>query len=234
MDYDMQQTYHIPIKELPSDQRPRENLIQYGPQALKDSELLAIILTTGIRGKFNVVELSDFLLKLYGIKGLSKEKSVAELMKNTGLPKVKATQVIACMELGRRIFYEDKSRVPTIKTPEEVFKYLADMQKLTKEQFRGLYLNTRNRLIHDEVISMGSLNLSIVHPREVFRPAVEFGAAAIILAHNHPSGEPEPSDEDVKMTKQMLEAGKMMEIEVLDHLIIGDEKYVSLKERGLF
>jgi DNA repair protein RadC len=132
------------------------------------------------------------------------------------------------------MFFEDKSRVPTIKTPEDVFKYLADMQKLTKEQFRGLYLNTRNRLIHDEVISIGSLNLSVVHPREVFRPAVEFGAAAIILAHNHPSGEPEPSDEDVKVTKQMLEAGKMMEIEVLDHLIIGDEKYVSLKELGLF
>jgi DNA repair protein RadC len=108
------------------------------------------------------------------------------------------------------------------------------MKKLTKEQFRGLYLNTRNRLIHDEVISMGSLNLSIVHPREVFRPAVEFGAAAVILAHNHPSGEPEPSDEDVKVTKRMIQVGKIMDIEILDHLIIGDEKYVSLKERGLF
>ena len=228
----MQQTYHIPIKELASDQRPREKLIQYGPQAVKDSELLAIILTTGIRGKFNVLELSDFLFKLYGIKGLSKEKSVPGLMKNTGLPKVKATQVIACMELGRRIFYEDKSRVPTIKTPEEVFKYLADMQKLTKEQFRGLYLNTRNRLIHDEVISMGSLNLSVVHPREVFRPAVEYGAAEVILAHNHPSGDPEPSADDIKITQQLVEAGKLIEIEVLDHLIIGDEKFVSLKERG--
>jgi DNA repair protein RadC len=229
----MQQTYHISLKELPSDERPREKLIKYGPQALKDSELLAIILTTGIRGKFSVLELSDFLFKLYGTKGLSKEKSVSELMNNTGLPKVKATQVIACMELGRRIFYEDKSRVPTIKTPEEVFKYLSDMQKLTKEQFRGLYLNTRNRLIHDEVISMGSLNLSVVHPREVFRPAVEYGAAAVILAHNHPSGDPEPSTEDIKITKQLVEAGKLMEIEVLDHLIIGEEKFISLKEKGI-
>src|SRR4030066_6021 len=228
----MQQTYHIPIKELASDQRPREKLIQYGPQALKDSELLAIILTTGITGKCGVLELSEFIFKLYGIKGLSKEKSVAELMKNTGLPKVKATQVIACMELGRRIFYEDKSRVPTIKTPEEVFKYLSDMQKLTKEQFRGLYLNSRNRLIHDEVISMGSLNLSVVHPREVFRPAVEYGAAAVILAHNHPSGDPEPSTEDIKITKQLVEAGKLMEIEVLDHVKIGGEKLISLKEKG--
>ena len=229
----MQQTYHISLKELPSDERPREKLIKYGPQALKDSELLAIILTTGIRGKFSVLELSDFLFKLYGTKGLSKEKSVAELMNNTGLPKVKATQVIACMELGRRIFYEDKSRVPTIKTPEEVFKYLSDMQKLTKEQFRGLYLNTRNRLIHDEVISLGSLNLSIVHPREVFRPAVEYGAAAIILAHNHPSGDTQPSPEDIKITGQLQQAGRMMEIEILDHLIIGEEGFVSLKEKGI-
>jgi len=233
MNYYMQQTYHIPIKELASDQRPREKLIQYGPQALKDSELLAIILITGITGKFGVLELSEFIFKLYGIKGLSKEKSVADLMQNTGLPKVKATQIVACMELGRRIFFEDKSRVPTIKTPEDVFKYLADMKKLTKEQFRGLYLNTRNRLIQDEVISIGSLNLSVVHPREVFRPAVEYGAAAIILAHNHPSGEPEPSEEDINITKQIAQAGKLMEIEILDHIIIGEENFVSLKERGL-
>ncbi len=229
----MQETYHISVKELESDQRPREKLIQFGPQALKDSELLAIILNTGIPGKFGVLELSDFIFKLYGLKGLSKEKSVPDLVGNTGLGQVKAAQIIACVELGRRIFYEDKSRVPTIKTPEEAFKYLADMQKLTKEQFRGLYLNTRNRLIHDEVISMGSLNLSVVHPREVFRPAVEYGAAAMILAHNHPSGDPEPSDEDIRITKQLTEAGKLMEIEVLDHLIIGEEKFTSLKERGL-
>jgi len=227
----MQQTYHISLKELPSDQRPREKLIQYGPQALKDSELLAIILNTGIPGKFGVMELSDYIFKLYGLKGLAKEKSAADLVGHTGLGQVKAAQIIACVELGRRIFYEDKSRVPTIKTPEEVFKYLAEMQKLTKEQFRGLYLNTRNRLIHDEVISMGSLNLSVVHPREVFRPAVEYGAAAVILAHNHPSGDPEPSVDDIKITKQLVEAGKLMEIEVLDHLIIGEEKFVSLKEK---
>lgn len=119
----MNQTYHVPIKELASDERPREKLIQYGPQALKDSELLAIILNTGIQGKFNVLELSDFIFKLYGIKGLAKEKSVADLVQNTGLGTVKATQIIACMELGRRVFYEDKSRVPTVKTPEDVFKY---------------------------------------------------------------------------------------------------------------
>lgn len=228
----MSDIYQIPIKELPEDERPREKLIKYGPGLLRDSELLAIILNTGLKG-LNVLELTSLIFKLYGTKGLAKEKSVTDLMGNTGLPQVKACQIIACMELGRRIFWEDKSRIPTIRTPEEVYKYLEEMKKLTKEQFRGLYLNTRNKLIHDEVISLGSLNLSVVHPREVFRPAIEYGAAAIILAHNHPSGEPEPSPEDIKVTKQILEVGKIMEIEVLDHLIIGIESFVSLKEKGI-
>jgi len=228
----MSDIYQIPVKELPEDERPREKLIKFGPGFLKDSELLAIILNTGVRG-LSVLELTQTIFKLYGTKGLAKEKSVADLMTNTGLPQVKACQIIACMELGRRIFWEDKSRIPTIRTPEEVYKYLEEMKKLTKEQFRGLYLNTRNKLIHDEVISLGSLNLSVVHPREVFRPAIEYGAAAIILAHNHPSGEPEPSTEDIKVTKQILEVGKIMEIEVLDHLIIGNDSFVSLKEKGI-
>ena len=228
----MSDIYQIPIKELAEEDRPREKLIKYGPNFLKDSELLAIILNTGFKG-LGVLELTQTIFKLYGTKGLAKEKSVADLMTNTGLPQVKACQIIACMELGRRIFWEDKSRIPTIRTPEEVYKYLEEMKKLTKEQFRGLYLNTRNKLIHDEVISLGSLNLSVVHPREVFRPAIEYGAAAIILAHNHPSGEPEPSAEDIKVTKQILEVGKIMEIEVLDHLIIGNDSFVSLKEKGI-
>ena len=228
----MPEGYQIKVKELAEEDRPREKLIKYGPGLLKDSELLAIILNTGFKG-LPVLELTQFIFKLYGTKGLAKEKSVADLMSNTGLPQVKACQIIACMELGRRIFWEDKSRIPTIRTPEEVYKYLEEMKKLTKEQFRGLYLNTRNKLIHDEVISLGSLNLSVVHPREVFRPAIEYGAAAIILAHNHPSGEPEPSAEDIKVTKQILEVGKIMEIEVLDHLIIGNDSFVSLKEKGI-
>ena len=228
----MPEGYQIKVKHLAEEDRPREKLIKYGPGLLKDSELLAIILNTGFKG-LPVLELTQIIFKLYGTKGLAKEKSVADLMANTGLPQVKACQIIACMELGRRIFWEDKSRIPTIRTPEEVYKYLEEMKKLTKEQFRGLYLNTRNKLIHDEVISLGSLNLSVVHPREVFRPAIEYGAAAIILAHNHPSGEPEPSAEDIKVTKQILEVGKIMEIEVLDHLIIGNDSFVSLKEKGI-
>jgi DNA repair protein RadC len=128
---------------------------------------------------------------------------------------------------------EDKGRIPTIRTPEDVYKYLEEMRKLQKEHFRGLYLNIRNRLIHDEVISIGSLTFNIVQPREVFRPAIEYGAAALILAHNHPSGEPEPSEDDLKVTRKIVEVGKLMEIDVLDHIIIGNDNYVSLRERGL-
>jgi DNA repair protein RadC len=114
-----------------------------------------------------------------------------------------------------------------------VYKYLEEMRKLQKEHFRGLYLNIRNRLIHDEVISIGSLTFNIVQPREVFRPAIEYGAAALILAHNHPSGESEPSEDDLRVTRKIVEVGKLMEIDVLDHIIIGNENYVSLRERNL-
>jgi DNA repair protein RadC len=224
--------YQIRVKELPGIERPREKLIKHGPDVLKNSELLAIILNTGCRG-LNVLELSRMIIKDYGNKAIALEKNVGRLMEALNLPQVKACQVVATFELGRRFFLEDKGRIPTIKGPEDVFKHLSDMKKLQKEHFRGLYLNTRNRLIHDEIISMGTLNLSLIQPREVFRPAIEYSAAALILAHNHPSGDPEPSEDDIKVTRQIAEAGKLMEIDVLDHVIIGEERFVSLRERGV-
>jgi len=224
--------YQIRVKELPGIERPREKLIRHGPDVLKNSELLAVILNTGCRG-LNVLELSRMIIKDYGNKAIALEKNVGRLMEALNLPQVKACQVVATFELGRRFFLEDKGRIPTIKGPEDVFKHLSDMKKLQKEHFRGLYLNTRNRLIHDEIISMGSLNLSLVQPREVFRPAIEYSAAALILAHNHPSGDPEPSEDDIKVTRQIADVGKLMEIDVLDHVIIGEERFVSLKERGV-
>lgn len=224
--------YQIKLKELPGIERPREKLIKHGPDVLKNSELLAIILNTGCRG-LNVLELSSMIIKDYGNKAVALEKNVARLMQTLNLPQVKACQIVATFELGRRFFLEDKGRIPTIKGPEDVFKHLSEMKKLQKEHFRGLYLNTRNRLIHDEIISMGTLNLSLIQPREVFRPAIEYSAAALILAHNHPSGDPEPSEDDIKVTRQIAEVGKLMEIDVLDHVIIGEERFVSLKERGV-
>jgi len=224
--------YQIRLKELPGIERPREKLMKYGPDSLKNSELLAIILNTGYRG-LNVLELSGMIIKDYGNKAIALEKNVGRLMQTLSLPEVKACQIVATFELGRRFFLEDKGRIPTIKGPEDVFKHLSEMKKLQKEHFRGLYLNTRNRLIHDEIVSMGTLNLSLIQPREVFRPAIEYSAAALVIAHNHPSGDPEPSEDDIEVTRQIVEAGKLMEIDVLDHVIIGDAEFVSLRERGV-
>ncbi len=222
--------YKIP--EMPFEKRPRERLIDDGPDVLKNAELLAIILNTGYRGE-DVLTLASRILQEYGSKAITKEKSVGRLMEELNIPKVKACQIIACFEIGRRFFMEDTGKMPTIRGAEDVYQYLKEMSKLKKEQFRGLYLNSRNKLIHDEVISLGTLNANLVHPREVFQPAVEFSAAAIILAHNHPSGDPEPSEDDIEITKRLVEASRIMGLEILDHLIIGKNKYVSLKERGV-
>lgn len=228
----MPENYKISPKYLPFEEKPREKLIKYGPDVLRNAELLSIILNTGYKG-LSVLELSNEIIKDYGSKGIANEKNVSRLMGTLGIPKVKACQIVACFELGRRFFLEDKGRIPTINGPDDAYKILADMKKLKTEHFRGLYLNSRSRLIHEEVISIGSLTASIVHPREVFRPAIEYSAAGIILAHNHPSGEAEPSEVDLALTEQIVEVGKIMEIDVLDHIIIGEEGFVSLKEKGL-
>jgi len=223
--------YQIRVKEL-GQQGPREKLIAQGPDALKSAELLAIILNTGYKGQ-NVLELANRILKEYGSKAITQEKSVGRLIEHLGLPPVKACQVVACFELGRRFFAEEPGRMPSIRMPEDVFKYLAEMKRLKKEEFRGLYLNTRNKLIHDEVISIGTLTANLVHPREVFSPAIEYLAVGLIVAHNHPSGDPEPSKEDIKLTQRLIEAGRIMGIDLLDHVIIGGDTFVSLKERGV-
>ncbi|MBU4512084.1 DNA repair protein RadC [Patescibacteria group bacterium] len=220
------------LKTLPEEKRPRGKLIAKGPDILKNYELLAVILGTGYRDE-NVLELAHRILQDYGSKAITKEKSVWRLMDELGLPEVKACQIIACFELGRRFFMEDTGRMPTIQGPEDVYEYLEDMKKLKKEQFRGLYLNSRNKLIHDEVISVGSLNANIVHPREVFSPALEFASANILIAHNHPSGDPEPSEDDLDITKRLVEAGKIMGIEVIDHIIITKTEFISFKDKKL-
>jgi DNA repair protein RadC len=224
--------YRVKLKELPVHQRPREKLIKYGPDVLKTPELMAIILNTGYRGE-TVLELSHRIIKEYGSKAITQEKNVPRLIETLGIPPVKACQIVACFELGRRFFQELPGKMPTIRNPEDAYRYLEDMRKLKKEQFRGLYLNTRNKIIHDEIISIGTLTANLVHPREVFQPAIEYLAAGLIIAHNHPSGDPNPSDEDLKVTSQMQEVGKTMAIDFLDHIIIGGKKYISLRDQGL-
>lgn len=217
------------ISGMPFGKRPRERLIKAGPDVLKNSELLAIILNTGYAGQ-TVLELASRILQEYGSKAITKEKSVGRLMAELEIPQVKACQIIACFELGQRFFMEESGKMPMIRDAEDVYQHLKETAKFKKEQFRGLYLNARNKLIYDEVISIGTLTANLIHPREVFQPAIEFSAAAIILAHNHPSGDPEPSEDDLRMTKELIEASKIMDINILDHIIIGQDKYVSLRD----
>jgi len=220
------------IKELDFKKRPREKLIHKGPDILKNAELLSIILNTGYQGE-NVLELANRILHEYGSKAITKEKSVQKLMAELGLPPVKACQIIACFELGRRFFQEDTGRLPSLRGPEDVYKYLEEMRKLRKEHLRGLYLNSRNKLIHDEVISIGSLTANVIHPREVFEPAIAYSAAGVILAHNHPSQDPEPSQGDIEITKQLVKASEIIGIDFLDHIVVAKKKFISLKNRGV-
>ena len=225
-------SYRLRFKELPEEKKPREKLVKYGPDVLRISELVSIILNTGYRDE-NVLELSHRIIKEYGSRAIASEKNVERLMETLGIPLVKACQIVACFELGRRFFQEEPGKMPTIRGPEDVYIYLEDMRKLKKEQFRGLYLNARNKVIHDEVISIGTLTANLVHPREVFQPAIEYLACGVIVAHNHPSGDPDPSDDDLEITRKLSAVGKTMDIELLDHIIIGSKKYVSLKEKGI-
>jgi len=218
------------IQSMPLDDRPRERLVRYGPDVLKNAELLAIILNTGYRDE-SVLELASRILQEYGSRAITKEKDVKRLMEEAGIPIVKSCQIIACFEIGRRFFMEDTNKMPTIRDAEDVYRYLDDLRDLKKEQFRGLYLNSRNKLIYDEVISIGTLTKSLIHSREIFRPAIEFSSAAVILSHNHPSGDPSPSEKDIRITKQFIEVGKIIGIEVLDHVIIGKDKYTSLRSK---
>ena len=224
------------ISELSPEKRPRERLIENGPSVLTDAELLAIVLNTGIRKKEHkedVLELSNRILKEYGSLSIANERNVKKLMERLEIPKVKACQIVACFELGRRFFARDKEEI-FIREPKEVYEYLKNqMENLKKEQLKGLYLDSRNKLIYEELISLGTLTTNLIHPREVFRPAIEKSAAAIILVHNHPSGDPEPSEDDIKITQQLIEASKLINIEILDHIIIGKGKYISFKDKNL-
>ena len=214
------------IKDTPKVDRPREKLTKYGPNKLKDEELLAIILGTGTRGA-NVVELSRKIIRKFG-KNFGK-LSVEELKGIKGLGKIKATQLVATFELARRYLQKDK---PQILSPQTIFDSLVDLRKSKKEQLVALYLDTRNYEIQREIISIGTLNANLVHPREVFEPAVKNLASSLILVHNHPSNNTEPSKDDIEITKQLVEAGKIMGIEVVDHIVISESKFYSFADHG--
>jgi len=172
--------------------------------------------------------MSSRLLREYGEKAIAAQKDPIAIVKELKMPEAKACQIVACFELGRRLFQKKPGGLITIRNATQAFAYLKDMGALKKEQFRGLYLNNHYQLIHDEIISIGTIDASLVQAREVFRPALEYSASAIIIAHNHPSGVLKSSREDAEITNNLLAAGNILDIEILDHLIIGNNKYISI------
>lgn len=221
------------IKDMRSDDRPRERLERQGPRALSNPELLAILLGTGVPG-LNAVQLAQELLnKFGGLPGLHKA-DYDDLVKSRGIGPAKAAQLGAAVELGRRLAVSIPEDRPAIHSPEQAAELVMyEMGALSREHLRVLLLDTRNRLVRITEVYQGSLNTSLIRVGEVFRDAVRANAAAVIVVHNHPSGDPSPSPEDVAVTRDIIEAGRVLDIEVLDHLVIGTGRFVSLKSKGL-
>lgn len=221
------------LKDMPEQERPRERMIQYGVKALSHSELLAILLRTGSRHQSALQLAQNVLLETEGVRGLM-DFSLDELIGIKGIGPAKAIQIKAGIELGHRI---SQSKLPdkvVIRRPDDAADYVMEqLRYLQKEHFICLFLNIKNHIIAQETLSIGSLNASIVHPREVFRAAIKCSSASIVCVHNHPSGDPTPSPEDISITTRLCEAGELLGIDVLDHIIIGDGLFVSLKEQGL-
>lgn len=222
------------IRDVHEADRPRERLIQQGAQSLSNQELIAILLRTGTREE-SVLHLANRVLLYFEQLHELKHATIEEIVSIKGIGEVKATQLLAAVELGRRLAQKQVNDRFTIRSPHDAAAFLMpDMTSLTQEHFVTVFLNTKNQVIHRQTIFIGSLNASIVHPREVFREAVKRSAASIICAHNHPSGVPTPSPEDIEVTKRLQEAGYIIGIDLVDHIIIGDHQFVSMKEKGYF
>ena len=221
--------YILKVRDLPDEQKPREKLARLGPKSLGVAELVAAVLGVGTR-KEEVLAMARRIVHEYGEKAVAAETNPQKMAEALGIPFVKACQVVAAFELGRRFFTNHNGRSAHVRNAQQAYQYLREMGHAGKEQLRGLYLNSRYEVIHDEVISVGSLTANIVHPREVFRPAIEHGAAAVIVAHNHPSGNLQPTAEDIAVTAQLTAAGTLLGIDLLDHLIVTDAKFVRITE----
>jgi len=222
----------ITIREMPSELRPRERLEQFGPDALQVQELIAIQLRVG-NARMSALQLGEVLVSRFrNLRGLA-DASVQELSQVNGIGLAKACQLKASFELGKRLAVEIQMR-PTISAPADAARLLTEMLRyFPEERFYTLLLDTRHQVIKSQEISVGTLNASLVHPREVFRTAIREGAAAIIAGHNHPSGDPAPSKEDIALTLRLAQAGELLGIPLLDHVVVGEGRYISLKEKGL-
>jgi DNA repair protein RadC len=219
------------LRDLPPEERPRERLACHGAPALSNRELVAVLLGTG-SGRGSALDLADGVLEA-GLRGLA-GCSLGELERRHGLGRAKATRLLAALELGGRLASAPRETSDVFRTPEDAARYLLPRYAARPvETFGLLALDVRHRLKKESVISVGCLTSSLVHPREVFQEAVVARAAALVLFHNHPSGDPEPSDEDIALTRRLAAAGRLMGIEVLDHLVLGAGRIVSLKQRGV-
>ena len=225
--------YRLRMREFAENERPRERLRDQGPEALSDAELLAILLRVGVTG-MNVVQLAQLLLREYGgLRGLQRA-SFPDLRGRHGMGEAKTAQLKAALELGRRLAVLGIEDRVQITSPADVARLMmVEMSHLDQEHLRAICLDTKNKVQKTHTVSIGSLNISAVRVGELFKEGLKLNSAAIIVVHNHPSGDPTPSPEDVSVTRQMVEAGRLLDIAVLDHLIIGQGLYVSLREQGM-
>lgn len=220
------------LTQVPNTELPRERMINHGLEALSNVELIAILLRTGSSGE-SVMNLAQRVLGYVGGIRMFLDISLEELTKIKGIGTAKAVQLLAGIELGRRIARSTPEERWTIRSPEDVAKLMMEeLRHLTQEKFVCLFLNTKNQVLAQHTIFIGSLNSSVVHPREVFKEAIRRSSASVICLHNHPSGDPTPSPEDIAVTKRLIQAGQIVGIDVLDHVIIGDGRFYSLKEKG--
>ncbi|HSH17903.1 MAG TPA: DNA repair protein RadC [Candidatus Saccharimonadales bacterium] len=219
--------YVLRVRDLADDARPREKLARQGPHDLSLAELVAVLLGVGTRRE-EVLTMARRILKEYGERAIMHETDPKRLAESLDIPFAKACQLVASFEIGRR-FYENRAGKPVVvRTARQAYEHLKGMAGLQKEQLRALYLNSRYHVIHEEVVSVGSLTANIVHPREVFQPAIQYGAVGVIIAHNHPSGSTEPTGADLDVTRQLLQGGQLLGIELLDHLIITADTFISI------
>jgi len=215
------------IRDLPLEDKPREKLLSTGPSVLSLAELLAIVLSVGTV-KEDVLAMASRIMQEYGERSLASRQDPERLAKDLDIPLNKASQIVACVEIGRRLFERNEHGAKIVRTARDVFDYAQSMADLPKEHLRGIYLNTHYKVIHDEVISIGTIDTNIVHPREVFKAALEYSAAAVILVHNHPSGETAPSEADIQVTRQLVAAGKLLGIHLIDHVVVAKSGFESI------
>jgi len=220
------------IKDMELSERPRERMIKSGAESLGNAELLAILLRTGTRRE-NALSLANRLLKEYPLKSLAANR-ISQFVRTNGIGMAKACQLVACFELGRRCASLNVHQRQAINSSKDAIHLLApEMENLDKEHFVALLLDTRHKLIKKERIFIGTLDNSVIHPREIFKPAIIESAAAIIIAHNHPSGDPSPSNDDIEITRKLKQAGTLIGIEVLDHIIIGNKTSYSFLDSSM-